>query len=278
MAPGDVRRAADPGHAVRAQGLGRPQEVRKRCGSGCPCRTRWLVVNVVPAGQERPQFSRFDTQRAGELILDRGRLQRDGYSVEALRRLAQRRLPRMVFDFCDGGAEDEITRARNEGAFADWEFLPTPLNGTTDRDQSVAWRAAGIARDHRPDRIVRHAVAAWRGRGAGGRRGRHGIHHEPRLDRHDRGAGQGGSGPTLVPELHVPRPRAHALVHGAGADRRLPGAGADRRQSGARPARARSRNGFAIPPRITWRSVLDVGRALPGRCGSRGGRLRSPTT
>ena len=43
----------------------------------------------------------------------------------------------MVFDFCDGGAEDEITRARNEGAFADWEFLPTPLNGTTDRDQSV---------------------------------------------------------------------------------------------------------------------------------------------
>ena len=28
VAPGDVRRAADPGHAVRAQGLGRPQEVR----------------------------------------------------------------------------------------------------------------------------------------------------------------------------------------------------------------------------------------------------------
>ena len=62
---------------------------------------------------------------------------REGYSVAALRGWRRRRLPRMVFDFCDGGAEDEITRARNEGAFADWEFLPTPLNGTTDRDQSV---------------------------------------------------------------------------------------------------------------------------------------------
>ena len=155
-------------------------------------------MNVVPAGQERPQFSRFDTQRAGELILDRGRLQRDGYSVEALRRLAQRRLPRMVFDFCDGGAEDEITRARNEGAFADWEFLPTPLNGTTDRDQSVVLFGERLAS---PVIIGPTGLSGmlWpRGEvaAAGGRRGRHGIHHEPRLDRHDRGAGQGGSGPT----------------------------------------------------------------------------------
>ena len=59
------------------------------------------------------------------------------YSVAAMRALARRRLPRGVFDFCDGGAEDEITRDRNEGAFADLEFLPQPLNGTTARDQSV---------------------------------------------------------------------------------------------------------------------------------------------
>ena len=69
--------------------------------------------------------------------MDRARLDRQGYSVAALRRLARRRLPRMVFDFCDGAAEDEITRARNETAFADWEFLPTPLNGTSFRDQSI---------------------------------------------------------------------------------------------------------------------------------------------
>jgi L-lactate dehydrogenase (cytochrome)/(S)-mandelate dehydrogenase len=64
-------------------------------------------------------------------ILDRA------YSVGAMRALARRRLPRVVFDFCDGGAEDEITRDRNESAFADLEFLPRPLNGTATRDASV---------------------------------------------------------------------------------------------------------------------------------------------
>jgi L-lactate dehydrogenase (cytochrome)/(S)-mandelate dehydrogenase len=59
------------------------------------------------------------------------------YSVGAMRTMARRRLPRVVFDFCDGGAEDEITRDRNESAFADLEFLPQPLNGTTARDQSI---------------------------------------------------------------------------------------------------------------------------------------------
>jgi isopentenyl diphosphate isomerase/L-lactate dehydrogenase-like FMN-dependent dehydrogenase len=59
------------------------------------------------------------------------------YSVAAMRALARRRLPRVVFDFCDGGAEDEITRDRNESAFADLELLPQPLNGTTERDPSI---------------------------------------------------------------------------------------------------------------------------------------------
>jgi isopentenyl diphosphate isomerase/L-lactate dehydrogenase-like FMN-dependent dehydrogenase len=59
------------------------------------------------------------------------------YSVAAMRAMARRRLPRVVFDFCDGGAEDEITRGRNESAFADLEFLPQPLNGTGARDQSI---------------------------------------------------------------------------------------------------------------------------------------------
>jgi FMN-dependent dehydrogenase len=60
--------------------------------------------------------------------LDRAGLERQGYSVAALWGMAKRRLPRVVFDFCDGGAEDEITRGRNEATFAGSEFLPTPLN------------------------------------------------------------------------------------------------------------------------------------------------------
>jgi len=64
-------------------------------------------------------------------------LEREAYSIAALRRLAQKRLPRMVFDFADGGAEDERTLRRNEAVFGETLFLPTPLNGTTERDQSV---------------------------------------------------------------------------------------------------------------------------------------------
>jgi L-lactate dehydrogenase (cytochrome)/(S)-mandelate dehydrogenase len=65
------------------------------------------------------------------------RLRREAFSTGALRRLARRRLPRMVFDFCDGGAEEERTLRANESAFADHELWPRPLNGTRARSQAV---------------------------------------------------------------------------------------------------------------------------------------------
>src|SRR5436853_2846452 len=64
-------------------------------------------------------------------------LTRQAYSVAALRRLARRRLPRMVFDFVDGGAEEERTLRANEAAFAEVELWPRPLNGTGLRSQAV---------------------------------------------------------------------------------------------------------------------------------------------
>ncbi len=45
-------------------------------------------------------------------------------NIEDLRRLAQRRLPRSVFDYLDGGAEGEITLAENCRAFRDVLFRP----------------------------------------------------------------------------------------------------------------------------------------------------------
>ena len=65
-------------------------------------------------------------------------LQKNGYSVAALRRIAQKRLPRPIFDFIDGGAEDENTLRQNESAFSDWELLPKPLNGAAKRDLSTS--------------------------------------------------------------------------------------------------------------------------------------------
>lgn len=64
-------------------------------------------------------------------------LKHQAYSVEAMRALARKRLPRAVFDFVDGAAEDEWTLRRNESAFRDILLLPRPLQGSTARDQSI---------------------------------------------------------------------------------------------------------------------------------------------
>ena len=62
---------------------------------------------------------------------------RAAWSVQALRAQAQARLPRPLFDFIDGGAEDEATLRANEAAFDDWALLPRPLQGAAARDLSV---------------------------------------------------------------------------------------------------------------------------------------------
>ena len=51
--------------------------------------------------------------------------------------MARRALPRPVFDFADGGAENEYTLRRNEAAYSEAELLPQPLKGVADRDLSV---------------------------------------------------------------------------------------------------------------------------------------------
>jgi L-lactate dehydrogenase (cytochrome)/(S)-mandelate dehydrogenase len=62
---------------------------------------------------------------------------RRAHSVAAMRALARAALPRPVFDFADGGAEDERTLRRNESAFDDIDLLPRPLSGAASRDLSV---------------------------------------------------------------------------------------------------------------------------------------------
>ncbi len=64
-------------------------------------------------------------------------LARQAYSIKATRELARRALPRPVFDFADGGAEDERTLLRNEEAFADFDLVPEPLRGAGQRDLST---------------------------------------------------------------------------------------------------------------------------------------------
>ena len=59
------------------------------------------------------------------------------YSIEDLRRAAKRRLPRAVFDFFDGGAEDEITLRDNEAAYKRLRLMPRVLTDVSAIDTST---------------------------------------------------------------------------------------------------------------------------------------------
>ncbi len=58
-------------------------------------------------------------------------------SIADLRLLARQRLPRAVFDFFDGGAEDEQTLAENRAAFVRTRLIPRVLNNVSSVDTST---------------------------------------------------------------------------------------------------------------------------------------------
>ena len=59
-------------------------------------------------------------------------------SIEDLRRRARARLPRMVFDFIDGGADGEETLRANEAALARLKLRPRALVDVSVRDTSTS--------------------------------------------------------------------------------------------------------------------------------------------
>jgi isopentenyl diphosphate isomerase/L-lactate dehydrogenase-like FMN-dependent dehydrogenase len=193
-------------------------------------------------------------------------LERRGYSIAALRRMARRRLPRMVFDFCDGAAEDEVTLRQNEAAFAELAFLPRPLFGTTTRDQSVELFGQKLAL---PVIIGPTGLSGmlW-----------------PRGEvEAARAAARAGTvyimshGSTVpIEDLARELPGLLWFQNFMYRDRGLTRSFAERAQAAGYRAllltidnqvlgqRERDlRSGFVVPPRVDWRSVLDVARALP---------------
>lgn len=80
-----------------------------------------------------------------------GGLPKPVFELDDFRVLARRRLPRMVFDFIDGGVDGEAGLQRNREAFGEWTLLPRYLRDVADRDQTLklwgrSWRSpVGIA-------------------------------------------------------------------------------------------------------------------------------------
>lgn len=67
-------------------------------------------------------------------------------NVADLRDLAKRNLPWPIFNYLDGGADDELTLSRNTAAFNDYELLPTQLSDVSSIDmrttvlgQDIEW-------------------------------------------------------------------------------------------------------------------------------------------
>lgn len=59
-------------------------------------------------------------------------------NVEDLREIARRRLPRLVFDYVEGGAEEGASLKRNRAAFDAIRFAPRTLVDTSQRSQRVS--------------------------------------------------------------------------------------------------------------------------------------------
>lgn len=59
------------------------------------------------------------------------------YNFHDFRKLAKQRLPGPIFNYIDGGADDEVTYKRNSEAFDGCDLLPSVLTGVEDVDLSV---------------------------------------------------------------------------------------------------------------------------------------------
>ncbi|AWN50629.1 alpha-hydroxy acid oxidase [Methylobacterium sp. 17Sr1-1] len=61
----------------------------------------------------------------------------DCHSFHDFRRMAKSRLPGPIFDYIDGGADDETTLRRNTAAFEACDLVPNVLRGVSEVDLSV---------------------------------------------------------------------------------------------------------------------------------------------
>ena len=186
-------------------------------------------------------------------------------NVEDLRRLAQRRLPRAVFDFIEGGAEDEWTLGRNRAAFDRLSFRPRVLVDVSRRDQSTTLFGQSLSSPLMLAPTGLCGMAAPRGellaaRGAVAQGVPFTLSCMSAVSIED--VAREAPGPHWF-QMYIWRDRAltRSLVeraHAAGyrglmitVDAPIPS------------QRERDlRNGATIPPRITWRNALDSARKL----------------
>lgn len=187
------------------------------------------------------------------------------HTVAEMRRMAQRRLPRSVFDYVDGGANEEHSLRGNAAAIRAWRVLPRALvdvaaasTATTlwgrELSAPIGFAPTGYTRMISP--LGEPAVAA-----AAARCGLpYALSTMATTSIEDLAAGPGAAAADLWFQLYIWKDRGvtHELIRRAGASGyRVLEIAVDTAVSGRRVRDVR--NGFTIPPQLTPGSVLDIG-------------------
>src|ERR1700760_1749218 len=67
----------------------------------------------------------------------RGRNLARAQTIADLRERAMRRVPGFVFEYVEGGSDDEFALRNNREVFDQWQFVPSTLVNTCTRNQGI---------------------------------------------------------------------------------------------------------------------------------------------
>jgi L-lactate dehydrogenase (cytochrome) len=126
----------------------------------------------IVAGVKAREIRQLLRMRPVELGAASRRLSRC-HDITGLRACARRRIPRPVFDYVDGGADEELSMTANRDAFTRWRFVPRALVDVSAPDTSarvldrtlpvpLVLAPAGYTRMMHPDGEIAAARAAGR--------------------------------------------------------------------------------------------------------------------
>jgi L-lactate dehydrogenase (cytochrome) len=234
-----------------------------RGGTCCPggIFAGWPARRIV-ASMKLEEMRKLVRLRSVDLDGERRRLAacRD---VSDLRRVARRRIPRPVFDYVDGAADEELAVAGNTAAFRQWRFLPRVLADVEHVDTSVtvfgsalpvplALGPAGYTRMLHPDGEAGAARSAVR----------HGLPYTlstMAATGIEEVAGAAGAGADLWFQLYILKDRVQAndlVSRAADSGFRVLVVTVDTVIAGNRLRD--QRNGLSIPPELSLRTVASV--------------------
>ena len=187
-------------------------------------------------------------------------------TIEDVRQAAKRRLPRSIFDYVDGGADDEQSLRNNVESFRRYRYLPKVLSDVSSPDISatVLGRKTAAPLGFAPTgytRMINPLGEPSVARAASAAGIPYALSTMASTSLEDLAASPGANTADLWFQLYVWKDRALTMDLVRRAEQsgyRVLEIAVDTAVSGNRVRDAR--NGLTIPPALTLGSILDIGR------------------